>query len=219
MPKHFRLRCKQSVRNAGCVEDSVDAADAIPKFARGQTDWKSLTREQQDARNVARRGKRTAETTKRTLNRINATRRTNETPLRPRRSKKDKQLISLLASAVVEAQGKFVAQEFESALAEAVLDQLLVQGIERLKETPKDKDDSQESEQQLLQEEVGRSKDTLKDKDEEIGTLDEANETAKNNNTLMVAKMMQMQGMKVNNDDLTQSLFGESTLEIKSQVN
>ena len=131
MPKHFRLRCKQSVRNAGCVEDSVGVADAIPKFDRGQTDWKSLSREQKDARNVARRGERTAETTKRTLNRINATRITNETPLRPRRSKKGKQLISLLASAGVGTQGKFVAQEFAAALVEAVLDQLRVQGIER----------------------------------------------------------------------------------------
>ena len=88
-----------------------------------------------------------------------------------------------------------------------------------MKETLKDKDDLQESEKQLLQDEIERLKETLKDKDDEIGTLDEANETAQNNNTLMVAKMVQMQGMKVNNDDLTQSLFGESTLEIKSQVN
>ena len=104
-------------------------------------------------------------------------------------------------------------------MAEAVLDQLRVQGGERSKETPTDTDDSQESEKQLLQEEIERLKKTLKDKDDEIGTLDEANGTAQNNNTLTVAKMMQMQGMEVNNDDLTQPLFGESTFEIKSQVN
>ncbi len=88
-----------------------------------------------------------------------------------------------------------------------------------MKETLKDKDDLQESEKQLLQDEIERLKETLKDKDDEIGTLYKANGTAQNNNTLMVANIMQMQGMTVNNDDLTQSLFGESTLEIKSQVN